>query len=74
MVEVELKAGAASGLSALRGKPFRLAITLEPRARLYSFWLSEGSDGHSGGYLGAGSTLYPHGLRDGGRAVPAKTN
>ena len=74
MVEVELKAGAASGLSALRGKPFRLAITLEPRARLYSFWLSEGSDGHSGGYLGAGSTLYPHGLRDDGRAVPAKAN
>ena len=44
MVEVELKAGTVSDLSALRGKPFRLAMTLEPRARLYSFWLSESSE------------------------------
>lgn len=64
MMEVKLRAGAVANLAALRGKPFRLSIKLGAKARLYAFWLSEGSGGQSGGWLGAGGPAYPGGLRD----------
>ena len=64
MLEVKLRAGAVPNLVALRGTPFRLLIKLEAKARMYAFWLSEGSGGESGGWLGAGGPAYPRGLRD----------
>lgn len=68
MLEVSMKPGTLKNLAALRGQHFKLSIVLETEARLFAFWFSESSDGHSGGWLGSGGPLYP-GLRDGGGRV-----
>ena len=64
MIELKMRAGAVSSLGALRGKPFRISFELEPRAQLYSFWLSSTEGGQSGGWLGSGGASYPNGLQD----------
>lgn len=43
----------SGGLAALAGKPARFRFHLR-HARLYSFWVSAGPEGASGGYVGAG--------------------
>ena len=63
MLPVALNPGTVPRLAALRGKPFRLSMVLEPGARLYAFWVSSAA-GHSGGWLGAGGPRYPRGLQD----------
>eukprot|EP01046_Picozoa_sp_COSAG06_P004856 COSAG06_NODE_209_length_20178_cov_4.309478_19_plen_170_part_00 len=64
MIELPMKPGSVRNIASLRGKPFRLAIALEPGARLYAVWLSEAHEGKSGGWLGSGGPGYPRGLRD----------
>ena len=54
MLEIPMQAGTVSSIAALRGQHFRLHFELAPRARLFSFWLSEDGRGHSSGWLGAG--------------------